>query len=215
MTNVDVKICGLSTSEHVNAAIRHGASHLGFVFFPRSPRNVTPEQAMGLAANVPPQVQRVGVFVDPDDALLAAASPALTILQLHGAETPQRLAEIKARFGLPVWKALGVRTSADVAAARAFDAAADLLLFDAKPPTTATSDDMLPGGTGLRFDWRLLRGQRWSVPWGLSGGLDASNVAGAIRELRPALVDVSSGVEDAPGKKSVARIEQFLKASRS
>jgi phosphoribosylanthranilate isomerase len=162
-----------------------------------------------------PQVQRVGVFVDPDDSLLAAASPALTILQLHGAETPQRLAEIKARFGLPVWKALGVRTSADVAAARAFDAAADLLLFDAKPPTTAASDDMLPGGMGLRFDWRLLGGQRWSVPWGLSGGLDASNVAGAIRELRPALVDVSSGVEDAPGKKSVARIEQFLKASRS
>jgi phosphoribosylanthranilate isomerase len=218
MTLVGVKICGLSKAEHVNAAIRFGATHLGFVFFARSPRNVTPEQAVGLAMPVPPHVERVGVFVDPDDALLAAASQALTIVQLHGAETPARVAEIKARFGLPVWKAVGVRTGADIDAARAFATTADLLLFDAKPPTTATADDtlpagVLPGGMGLRFDWRLLAGRRWSLPWGLSGGLDASNVAAALRDLRPDLLDVSSGVEDAPGQKSVVKIEQFLKAT--
>jgi phosphoribosylanthranilate isomerase len=220
MTKVQVKICGLTTHESLDAAVRFGASHVGLVFFDRSPRNITPEQALGLAAHVPMSVQRVGVFVDPDDALLDATAGAssLTGIQLHGAETLARIADLKARFGLPVWKAIGVRTSSDLDAARAYEAVADLLLFDAKPPKPAASDDMskgcLPGGLGTRFDWRLLDERRWKIPWGLSGGLDASTVAIALRDLRPDLVDVSSGVEDAPGQKSVVKIEQFLKATR-
>lgn len=217
MIKADSKICGLSTPESVAAALSHGATHIGFVFFPKSPRNVTAELAAGLSAGVPDRIGRVGVFVDPDDALLtsAVAAGAINRIQLHGAETPHRLADVKARFGLPVWKAVGVQTSADLDAARAFENVADLLLFDAKPPTAAASDTQLPGGLGLRFDWRLLEGRLWQRPWGLSGGLDASNVAAAIQAMRPALVDVSSGVEDRPGLKSVLKIEAFLKATRS
>jgi phosphoribosylanthranilate isomerase len=212
---ITIKICGLSTPDSVAAALTGGATHIGFVFFPKSPRNVTAELATGLSAGLPSRIGRVGVFVDPDDALLASVvgAGAINIIQLHGAETPHRIADVKARFGLPVWKAVGVRTSADLDAARAFEGEADLLLFDAKPPTSAASDTQLPGGMGLRFDWRLLEGRRWQCPWGLSGGLDASNVAAAIQTLRPALVDVSSGVEDAPGVKSVVKIEAFLKAT--
>ncbi len=212
-----VKICGLSTPDSVHAALVHGATHVGFVFVANSPRNVTIEQAAGLSVGVPQSVERVGVFVDPDDALLTAAveARAISVIQLHGVETPGRLTALKQRFGLPVWKAVGVRTSADVYAARHFDGVADLLLFDAKPPTAAASEAQLPGGTGLRFDWRLLTGKRWHSAWGLSGGLDADNVAAAISDLGPALVDVSSGVEDAPGRKSVAKIEAFLKAALS
>jgi phosphoribosylanthranilate isomerase len=217
MTNPAVKICGLSTPDTLDAAMRHGATHVGFVFFPKSPRHLGVEQAAALAQQTPAHVQRVSVLVDPDDALLEmiAGAGAANILQLHGAETPARVAQVKARFHVPVWKAIGVRTSADLDAARAFESVADLLLFDAKPPTAAASDAQLPGGLGLRFDWRLLEGRQWQSPWGLSGGLDAANVAEAIRQLSPDLVDVSSGVEDAPGLKSVAKIESFLKAARS
>jgi phosphoribosylanthranilate isomerase len=214
---ITVKICGLSTPETVDAALTHGATHVGFVFFAKSPRNVTVELAAGLSSGLPSRIGRVGVFVDPDDALLASvvAAGAINIIQLHGSESPRRIAEVKARYRLPVWKAIGVRASADLDAARAFESVADLLLFDAKPPTAAASDAQLPGGLGLRFDWRLLEGRQWQSPWGLSGGLDAANVAEAIRQLSPDLVDVSSGVEDAPGLKSVAKIESFLKAARS
>lgn len=204
------KICGLSEPFTLDAAVAGGASHVGFVFFPKSPRNVAPEQAAALAARVPGHVGRVGVFVDPDDDLLlhAVAAGRLDAIQLHGSESPARVAAVKALTGKQVWKAIPVRARADIDAARAYSGSADLLLFDAKPPKGAD----LPGGLGLRFDWRLLAGYRVMSPWGLSGGLDASNVAEALRLTAARLVDVSSGVESTPGVKSVERIEAFLKA---
>jgi phosphoribosylanthranilate isomerase len=213
----DAKICGLSTPEAVQAAIAGEASHIGFVFFPESPRNVSLDLAAGLAQRAP--VRRVGVFVDADDALLGAAIAAagLHAVQLHGSETPERVAAVKRRFGVEVWRGLGVRTSADLDAARAFEGVADLLLFDAKPPMPQAGSspaESLPGGNGVRFDWRLLEGRRWRTRWGLSGGLDASTVADAIRLTQAPLVDVSSGVEDAPGQKNAAKIRAFLAAAR-
>ncbi|WP_185965125.1 phosphoribosylanthranilate isomerase [Glacieibacterium frigidum] len=206
-----VKICGLSTPDTLDAAIAHGASHVGFVFFARSPRNLTPERAAGLASRVPGRVARVGVFVDPDDALLDAAIAAIDIVQLHGSETPVRLTEIRARWGKPVWRAAGVASAADIRAASLTAHGAALLLLDAKAPSSAP----LPGGNGLRFDWRVLGGARPGMAWGLSGGLDADNVGEAIRIAGPGLVDVSSGVEDAPGVKSVAKIRAFLETVRT
>ena len=203
------KICGLSTLATLDAAIAGGASHVGLVFFPRSPRNVALDFAGGLAARVPPQIGRVGVFVDPDDALIdrAIAAGRLEALQLHKV-TPARSAAIRARFGREVWAAVPVRTHADLAAAHGFVGAADRLLFDAKTPPGAA----LPGGMGLRFDWALLDGFRHPLPWALSGGLDPENVVEAIRRTGAPLVDVSSGVESAPGVKDVDKIAAFLKA---
>jgi len=207
---VDAKLCGLNDSAAVDAAVVHGARHVGFVFFPRSPRHVGFDRAAGLAARVPDHVGRVGVFVDPaDETVLAAVRAArLTALQLHGDETPERAAALKALTGLAVWKAIPVRTRADLDAGRAYRGSADLLLFDAKPPKGAD----LPGGLGLRFDWRLLVGHDPGLAWGLSGGLDAENVGEAAAVSGAPLVDVSSGVETAPGVKSVDRIRAFLKA---
>jgi phosphoribosylanthranilate isomerase len=218
MIKPNVKICGLSTRETVAAAVRAGASHIGLVFFPRSPRDVTPVRALELAGHLYKTVLRVGVFVDPDDALLAATAGrgSIDIIQLHGAETPSRVQAVRRHFGLPVWKAIGVGTSSDVRSAAAFEDVADLLLFDAKPPKCPSSEGAdLPGGMGLRFDWRLLEGRNGRTPWGVSGGLDAGSVAEALRQLSPNLVDVSSGVEEAPGQKSAAKIEAFIAAARS
>jgi phosphoribosylanthranilate isomerase len=209
---VSAKICGLSTPETVAAAVRGGASHVGFVFFAKSPRDVAPEQAGQF--ETPPHVGRIGVFVDPDDALLAhAVSVArLTGVQLHGDETPARVAAVKARHGVEAWKAVPVRTRADLDAAKAYRGAADRILYDAKTP-----GGTLPGGMGLRFDWTLLRqdgpgGFAHPLPWALSGGLDAANVADAVGLTGARLVDVSSGVETAPGRKDVDKIAAFLKA---
>lgn len=208
-----VKICGLTEPATLGAAVAAGAELVGFVFFPRSPRNLSFEAAAGLAARVPDRVGRVGVFVDPDDGLLSHAIRAgrLTAVQLHGSETPARVADVKRRFGLETWKAASVRTRADIEAAFAFRGAADRLLFDAKAPIGSD----LPGGNGLRFDWRLLDGVAVGMPWVLSGGLDAENVAEAIAATGAPLVDVSSGIEDAPGRKSAAKIEAFIKAVRA
>lgn len=208
--NTTAKICGLSEPASLDAAVAGGASHVGFVFFPKSPRNVSLDQMAALAARVPGHVGRVGVFVDPDNDLLqrAASAGRLTALQLHGDESPARVAAVKALTGLEVWKAVPVRTRADIDAAHAYSGVADLLLFDAKPPKGAD----LPGGLGLRFDWRLLAGYAAPMRWGLSGGLDAASVGEAVAITSARLVDVSSGVEDAPGVKSVAKIEAFLKA---
>lgn len=206
----DIKICGLSTRDTVDAAVGAGASHVGFVFFAASPRNVAPDHARELGRHLPRHVVRVGVFVDPDDDLLDRAAPALDAVQLHGSETPERVADIRAR-GLPVWRAAGVATRDDIRAAAAAARGADRLLFDAKAPT----DARLPGGNGVRFDWRLLDGIAVRVPWGLSGGLDAATVGEAVRVARPPLVDVSSGVEDAPGVKSVDKIKAFVAAVRA
>lgn len=209
---VRAKICGLSTPESLDAAIGGGAAHVGFVFFPPSPRHVGFGPASGLAARVPSQVGRVGVFVDPDDALVDAAIAAgrLTALQLHKV-TAGRAAVLRKRTGLSIWAAVAVRTRADLAAARDFDGAADLILYDAKTPEGST----LPGGMGVRFDWGLLDGVVQKLPWALSGGLTPDNVADAVHQTRADLVDVSSGVESAPGIKDMDKIAAFLKACSS
>lgn len=204
------KICGLSTPETLAAAVAGGASHVGFVFFAPSPRNVTPDQAAGLARRVPGPIAKVGVFVDPDDALLEDAITAarLDVVQLHKT-APSRVAAIRARFGLETWAAIPIKTRADLEAARHFAQAATRILYDAKTP----DDAALPGGMGLRFDWALLDGFRHPLPWALSGGLDPANVGEAIARTGATLVDVSSGVETAPGVKDVDKIAAFLKAA--
>ena len=206
-----IKICGLSTPDTLSAALGAGASHVGFVFFAPSPRNVGFDVARGLSQAVPERVAKVGVFVDPDDALLDAAMAAarLDVVQLHQT-APQRIAAIRARTGRETWGAVAVRTRADLDGARAFGGAADRLLYDAKTPPGAA----LPGGMGLRFDWALLDGFRHPLPWALSGGLDAGNVAKAIGRTRAPLVDISSGVESAPGVKDAAKIAAFCAAVR-
>ncbi len=207
---VRAKICGLSTAETIAAAVRHGASHVGFVFFPKSPRNVSPDQAAALAAGVPGDVARVGVFVDPDDALLshAIAAARLDAVQLHGGESPERVAAVRARHGVEVWKAVPVKVSADLAYARRYAGAADRILYDAKTPAAAD----LPGGMGLRFDWRLLEGFDHPLPWALSGGLDERNARDAVAISGARLLDTSSGVESAPGVKDVDKIARFLQS---
>ena len=206
---ISAKSCGLSTPETLDAAIDGGASHVGFVFYAPSPRTLSRDRAAQLAARVPAHVQRVGVFVDPDDALLdrAIAAGHLDLLQLH--KTPAaRSAAIKARTGLPLWSAVAVRTRADLAEAANFGGVADRILYDAKTPPGAA----LPGGMGVRFDWSLLEGFRHPLPWLLSGGLDPVNLREAVAMTGATLVDVSSGVESAPGIKDVTKIRAFLHA---
>lgn len=207
---VAAKICGLNEAAAVAAAVAGGAGFVGFVFYPPSPRAVTPAAAAALAAAVPESVARVGLFVDPDDALLAdtLAAVALDMVQLHGRETPARVAAIKARFALPAMKAVPVACAADLDAAAAYQEVADWLLFDAKPPAGMTG--ALPGGNALSFDWQLLAGRRWAKPWMLSGGLSADNLGEAVRVSGARAVDVSSGVEDRPGLKNPAKIAAFL-----
>ena len=203
------KICGLSTPETLAAAVSGGASHVGFVFFPPSPRHLALDQAASLSRQVPSHVAKVGVFVDPDDALVDAAIAAagLDALQVHKT-APARAAAIRQRTGRDIWAAVAVKTRSDLDVARLYAGAADRILYDAKTPDDAT----LPGGMGLRFDWGLLAGHRHPLPWALSGGLDAANVGEAIARTGARLVDVSSGVETAPGVKDTARITAFLKA---
>ncbi|MBM3605841.1 MAG: phosphoribosylanthranilate isomerase [Alphaproteobacteria bacterium] len=208
----DVKICGLREQAHVAAAADAGARFVGFVFFPKSPRAVTVRQAAALAQDVPAGVARVGLFVDPDDALLTEAleSVPLDVIQLHGGETPDRVAEIKALTGLPVMKAVGISGPDDLPQLTEYGLVADMLLVDAKAPKDAD----LPGGNGLAFDWRLLVGRRWLRPWMLAGGLTPQNVAEAVRLTGAPMVDVSSGVESEPGLKDEALIRAFLDAAR-
>jgi phosphoribosylanthranilate isomerase len=212
--SVAAKICGLSTEEAVVAAIAGGAAYLGFVFYPRSPRAVTPFAAAGLCAHLPAGVARVGLFVDADDALIEAALAAapIDILQLHGSETPERVAETRLRFGRPVMKAVAVAGPQDALGAARYEDVADLLLFDAKPPRRP---DALPGGNGLAFDWALIAGRKWRRPWMLSGGLTAELLPEAVRISGAAAVDVSSGVESRPGVKDPGKIRAFLAAARA
>jgi phosphoribosylanthranilate isomerase len=208
---IQTKICGLSTPETLDAALKGGASHVGFVFFPKSPRNVTPERAAALAARVEGRAKIVGLFVDPtaDDVDQVRANVRLDVIQLHGDERPALVSQLRMRNGLEVWKAVPIRTAADLNEAQKYRGAASMILYDAKPP--AGSD--LPGGNGLRFDWELLRGHKHPLPWVLSGGLDARNIADAVRTTGTTFVDVSSGVESAPGVKDVDKIAAFLKAA--
>ena len=208
--SVEAKICGLNAPDAVSAAVEGGARYLGFNFFAASPRSVTPEVAARLGAGVPDGVLKVGVVVDSGDEALAriTAGAGLHMLQLHGTESPDRVAEVKARLGLPVIKALPIAAPGDVDGAVAYEDVADWLMFDARPPAGASR----PGGNALAFDWRLIRDRQWRRPWFLAGGLDADNVADAVRISGAGAVDVSSGVEDAPGRKNPARIRAFLEA---
>jgi phosphoribosylanthranilate isomerase len=208
-----VKICGLSTAEAVDAALVGGAAYLGFVFFPHSPRSVTAPEAARLAEPARGRAKIVALLVDPTADLVAEVVEGLKpdLLQLHGRETPERLAGLKQTWGLPVIKALGVRQGADLDAAPAYEAVADHLMLDAKPPEGADR----PGGLGASFDWTLLAGRSFARPWFLAGGLTPGNVAEAVRLTGAPFVDVSSGVERAPGLKDPGLIAQFLEAVRN
>jgi len=209
---VEVKICGLTAADQVAEAVKAGADYLGLVFFARSPRNLDPARAAELAAEAG-GARRVALTVDATDAELDAilARVPVEILQLHGRESPARVAEIRARFGLPVMKAVGVAGPEDLALLARHEAVADRVLVDAKAPAGAA----LPGGNGLSFDWRLVAGRAWPRPWMLAGGLSPENVAEAVRRTGAPAVDVSSGVERAPGIKDATRVRAFVAAAKA
>ena len=214
MTNpISVKICGLATVDDVRACADADANYMGLVFFEKSPRNITIPAARELALAAPLGLAKVALVVNPSDAELDAiiATVPLDMLQLHGRETPERVAEVKARFGLPVMKAVGIADGDDLPKLESYFGVADQILVDAKPPEGGE----LPGGNGLSFDWRLLAGRRWPCPWMLAGGLTPENVAQAVKMTGAKQVDVSSGVEDAPGQKNAELIQKFVQSSRA
>jgi phosphoribosylanthranilate isomerase len=208
-----VKICGLSTEDTIEAAVNAGAGLVGFVFYPPSPRAVTPEQVARLVRSVPKSVTKVGLFVDPDDAFLdrVLTLSGLDMIQLHGLEPPERVAQIRERFRRPVMKAIRVGSAVDVEVAGRYLTSADRLLFDAQPPKR---EGALPGGNGEPFDWSLLAGRSWPLPWMLSGGLTIANVAEAVRTTGAPAIDLSSGVETSPGIKDVGLIRDFIATAR-
>jgi phosphoribosylanthranilate isomerase len=210
-----VKICGLTTAAAVEAALAGGADYVGFVFYPPSPRNISPEAAAEIAASARGRAKIVALLVDPDDALIERVVAALApdLIQLHGHETPERVAEIRARFKRPVMKAVKVETAEDASEALRYRSAADLILFDAKAPKDWP--EALPGGNGVPFDWHALDGVKEKVTYMLSGGLTPSNVAQSIRLTGATAVDVSSGVEARPGEKDLALIARFLAAAKA
>jgi len=207
---VRTKICGLRSTEDVAAVVKAGAAYAGFVFFPKSLRNLSIEEAAVLALEAPVGLAKVALVVNAEDDLLDAitARVPLDMLQLHGSESPERVAEVRSRYGLPVMKAIGIAGSEDLADLPLYEAVADQILVDAKPPKTAD----LPGGNGLAFDWRLLQGRQWRRPWMLAGGLTPDNVLEAVRLTGARQVDVSSGVELSPGRKDPALIAAFTAA---
>lgn len=207
-----VKICGLMEPGAVAAAAEAGAAYLGFVMFPPSPRSLDAETLRALALSAPPGVVKVALAVNPDDALVEVlAGLPIDMVQLHGTEAPERVAEIKARTGLPAMKAIGVREASDLEAVARYAPVADQFLIDAKPPKGATR----PGGNAVAFDWRLVAGRRWPRPWMLAGGLTPENVAEAVALTGARQLDVSSGVESAPGQKDPAKMRAFLAAASS
>jgi phosphoribosylanthranilate isomerase len=212
--SVAAKICGLSSGEAVKAAVVGGAAYLGFVFYPPSPRAVTPARAARLCAMVPAGISRVGMFVDADDDTIGAvlAETQIDVLQFHGHESPERVAAAKLRFARPVMKAVAIAGPEDVLNAARYEEVANLLLFDAKPPSRP---DALPGGNGLAFDWSLIAGRSWRREWMLSGGLTAELLPEAVRVSGATVVDVSSGVESRPGEKDLDKIGAFLAAARA
>ncbi|MDX1711066.1 MAG: phosphoribosylanthranilate isomerase [Rhodovibrionaceae bacterium] len=211
---VEAKICGIGSEEAMAAALEGGAAFVGLVFYPRSPRHVDFGRAAALARQAQGKATVTGLLVDADDAAIkqTLARVPLDLLQLHGSESPRRVAEIRSRFGLPVMKVLKVEGADDIAAAGAYIQAADRLLFDAKAPKNMAG--ALPGGNALSFDWQLLAGKRWPLPWMLSGGLTADNLEDAVKTSGARAVDVSSGVERKPGVKDPARIHAFLAGAR-
>ena len=214
MTNpVSVKICGLANVDDVRACADAGANYMGLVFFEKSPRNITIPAARELALAAPLGLAKVALVVNPSDVELDAITGTvpLDMLQLHGRETPERVTEVKARYGLPVMKAVGIADGDDLPKLESYFGVADQILVDAKPPKGGE----LPGGNGLSFDWRLIAGRRWPCPWMLAGGLTPENVAEAVKMTGAKQVDVSSGVEDAPGQKNAELIQKFVQSSRS
>ena len=211
--NVRSKLCGLNTVQDIDAAAQAGAAYVGLVFFAKSPRNLDIAEAREVALRVPVGISKVALVVNADNTLLdqITASVPLDMLQLHGDESLERVAEVKARYGLPVMKALGIATSKDVERAQTYAGVADQLLLDAKP--MAGQD--LPGGNGFSFDWTLLQGQTWSVPWMLAGGLTPANVASAVQLSGAQQVDVSSGIEITPGQKSSELMAEFVSQANS
>ncbi|MBT4769012.1 MAG: phosphoribosylanthranilate isomerase [Rhodospirillaceae bacterium] len=209
--NLKVKICGINSALAAQSAGE--ADFIGFVFYPPSPRAVNPEEAARLAGHLLPSAKKVGLFVDAEDAAIAAALAhlPLDILQFHGEESPDRVRDARKKFNLPVMKAIKIAGPEDVEAASAYFEAADSLLFDAKPP--AKMKKTLPGGNALAFDWKLIAGRDWPLPWMLSGGLAVENLAVAVKTSGTRAVDVSSGVEDEPGRKSPAKIRAFIQAA--
>jgi phosphoribosylanthranilate isomerase len=209
---VTAKICGINDALAMRTAVEGGASHVGLVFYPPSPRSVTPAAAAALAAIAGTRAVRTGLFVDPDDALIddVLSQVPLDLLQLHGKESPDRVAALRRRTGRRVMKAIRVGSKADIDGATAYLDAADWLMFDALPPSGMKNT--LPGGNAVAFDWTLLAGRAWPLPWMLAGGINAGNVAEAVRLSGTRIVDTSSGVEDMPGRKSPDKIRAFLAA---
>lgn len=212
MRDMRVKICGIRTPAEMAAIADAGAAYVGLNFFPKSPRFVSLDAARAVALAAPDGLCKVALVVDADDAALDAivATLPLDMLQLHGHETPARVAQVKARYGLPVMKAIGVAIEADLAMLQDYSLVADMILIDAKAP----KDAILPGGNGLTFDWRLLVGRKWLRPWMLAGGLTPENVADAVRLTGARQVDVASGVESAPGVKDAVRAKAFVAAAK-
>ena len=204
------KICGINSRDAVRESIDGGADFVGLVFYPRSPRAVTAIEAAQLVHGIPDHVSKVGLFVDLGDDMMTAilSQVSLDLLQLHGAETPARVQEIRQLTNIPVMKAIRVATESDITEANSYVDVADRILFDAKAPPDMKG--ALPGGNAVTFDWNLLAGRKWPCPWMLSGGLHAGNVAAAIATSGTPSVDVSSGVESSPGIKDPARIREFL-----
>ena len=213
--SIEVKLCGLNTPEAMDAAVSAGADMIGLNFYPPSPRAVTTEEGARLAQRAGARVRKAGLLVNPDDELLirVTQSVPLDLLQLHGEIPAERVAEIRARFGLPVMLALPIAREEDFEAVAPFEPVADLFLFDAKPPKTMK--DALPGGNAISFDWQLLAGRSFRRPWMLAGGLTTDNVAQAVQISGAKAVDTASGVEEAPGKKSVEKIKAFVAAARA
>ncbi len=209
---VTAKICGINDPVAMETAVAGGASHVGLVFYPPSPRAVNATQAAALAAIAAGKATRTGLFVDPDDRLIddVLARVPLELLQLHGRETPARVATLKERTGCKVMKAIRVGGADDIDKAADYLAVADWLMFDALPPSDMKN--ALPGGNAVSFDWTLLSGRDWPLPWMLAGGLNVDNVADAVRLSGARVVDTSSGVEDAPGRKNPEKIRAFLAA---
>lgn len=211
-SDIRVKICGLTSVSAVEQSVAAGAAYLGFCFFPPSPRAIDPEQAAEVIGAVPAGIMKVALVVDPDDAMISwiTALP-IDMIQLHGSESPERVAEIKANSGLPVMKAIGIRDAEDLPAIATYGRVADQLLIDAKPPKNSE----LPGGNGVRFDWKLIANRRWPVPWMLAGGLTPDNVAEGLRLTGAKQVDVASGVESAPGVKDSDKVRAFVHAAKT
>ncbi len=212
-TPLKIKICGLRTAEAIAASVEAGAAYIGFVFFEKSPRYVTPDMARQLAADIPPEIAKVGLVVDPSDDVLDTilSKVPLDIIQLHGSEPPGRVLEIKARTGLPVMKAVGISSAGDLASLALYEEVADQLLVDTKAPKGSD----LPGGNGLSFDWDLIADRQWAVPWMLAGGLTTQTVGDAIRRTGAMQLDLSSGVERAPGVKDPEKIRAFIAAAQT